>query len=104
MKLKKGFEVKKPEPDGEFKNLPEKTVNKGLSKGRTMSRTAAKKQFTKKGCKQNMRDKGIHVVTPSGDFRDECGAAYKDIGQVMKDQKDLVKIVTHLHPVAVVKG
>lgn len=35
---------------------------------------------------------------------DEAPGAYKDIDQVMADQADLVKIVTKLTPIAVIKG
>ncbi len=51
-----------------------------------------------------MNDKGIiHSVRNISDL-DEAPGAYKDIDIVMKDQKDLIKIVTKLSPIAVVKG
>ena len=35
---------------------------------------------------------------------DEASGAYKDIGEVMKQQEDLVDIVVELSPLGVVKG
>ena len=35
---------------------------------------------------------------------DEAASAYKNIDEVMANQQDLVKILTRLSPIAVVKG
>jgi tRNA-splicing ligase RtcB len=49
-------------------------------------------------------DKGIvHSVRGTKDL-DEAPGAYKDIDVVMKNQEDLVEIVTELSPLAVIKG
>lgn len=37
-------------------------------------------------------------------LRDEAPAAYKDVGQVMRAQRELVKIVRTLRPVVCYKG
>ena len=37
-------------------------------------------------------------------LRDEAPAAYKDIGAVMRAQRDLVRIVRRLRPVLAYKG
>jgi len=45
----------------------------------------------------------LHSITTTKDL-DEASSAYKDIDVVMENQKDLVKIVTELTPLAVIKG
>lgn len=45
----------------------------------------------------------IHAIRSKRDL-DEASGAYKDIDTVMKNQSDLVKIITALTPIAVVKG
>jgi tRNA-splicing ligase RtcB len=40
----------------------------------------------------------------SKDDLQECSGAYKDIDIVMENQKDLVKILVELKPLAVIKG
>ncbi len=45
----------------------------------------------------------IHAIRGQSDLEEAAGA-YKDIDKVMADQTDLVKIVTELVPVAVIKG
>ena len=41
---------------------------------------------------------------PHTDLQDEAASAYKNIDEVMANQQDLVKIITKLSPLAVVKG
>ena len=72
--------------------------------GRAMSRTKAREVFTEKEVADYMRDLGVAVYCKGGDFRDESHGAYKDIAQVMENQKDLVEIVHGLKPLAVVKA
>lgn len=38
------------------------------------------------------------------DVAEECAAAYKDLDEVMENQKDLVKPLVKLKPIGVVKG
>jgi tRNA-splicing ligase RtcB len=45
----------------------------------------------------------VHGIRNQKDL-DEAAGAYKDIGEVMKNQKDLVDIVVELQPLAVIKG
>ncbi len=45
----------------------------------------------------------IHSIRGVGDL-DEAPGAYKDIAEVVGNQKDLVRILVELSPLAVVKG
>ena len=69
--------------------------------GRVMSRTAANKQFTLDDVA--IQTAGI-MCKKDASVIDELPMAYKDIDQVMKNQKDLVKIVATLRQVLCVKG
>ena len=69
--------------------------------GRKMSRGQAKRTFTLNDLKE--QTKGIECRKDSGVI-DEIPGAYKDILQVMENQKDLVEIVTELHQVMCIKG
>jgi tRNA-splicing ligase RtcB len=53
---------------------------------------------------KKLDDKGIiHAIRGRGDL-EEATSCYKDIENVMEQQKDLVKILVKLKPLAVVKG
>ncbi len=69
--------------------------------GRVMGRNEAKRQITLERFKQSMKGIRFH---PTPQHLDEAPDAYKDIGRVMANQRDLVEIVTELRPIAVVKG
>lgn len=72
--------------------------------GRKMSRKKAKEKLSLEKEKKILDDKGIiHGMRSEGDL-DEAPSAYKNIDEVMENQKDLVKIVTKLEPLAVIKG
>lgn len=45
----------------------------------------------------------MHLIRNAKDL-DEASSAYKDIDVVMEEQKDLVKIVVKLEPLAVIKA
>lgn len=45
----------------------------------------------------------VHAIRGQKDLEEAAGA-YKDIDEVMANQMDLVKTVTALSPVAVIKG
>ncbi len=45
----------------------------------------------------------IHNIKTSDDL-DEATGAYKNIDTVMENQKDLVKVLVELKPLAVIKG
>ena len=70
--------------------------------GRAMSRTKAQAELSLKAEQERM--KGIiHNITSEKQL-DEAPSAYKDIDEVIKAEADLVKVVTKLRPLAVVKG
>jgi len=72
--------------------------------GRQMGRKAAQKNLNLETEQKLLNEMGIiHSVRTVNDL-DEAPGAYKDIDTVMESQKDLVKIVTKLRPLAVVKG
>ncbi|MBX9245277.1 RtcB family protein [Actinotalea ferrariae] len=69
--------------------------------GRSHSRTAARKLFTREQLREAMR--GIEYRDTDA-FIDEIPAAYKDIDQVMADSADLVEVRHTLRQVVNVKG
>lgn len=72
--------------------------------GRVMSRMDAKRKLNLKQEIESMNRKGIiHNMNNINDL-DEASGAYKNIDMVMANQKDLVKIVRKLFPLAVIKG
>lgn len=70
--------------------------------GRKMGRNVAKRTLNLEE-EQKKLEGIIHSVRNINNL-DEASGAYKDIEKVMENQKDLVKIVTKLSPLAVVKG
>jgi tRNA-splicing ligase RtcB (3'-phosphate/5'-hydroxy nucleic acid ligase) len=69
--------------------------------GRRMSRGEAKRRYSVK----DLRDQTQGVeCRKDGGVVDEIPAAYKDIGQVMEQQRDLVEVVHELRQVLCVKG
>ncbi len=70
--------------------------------GRAMSRTAARKNLTTESLDTAMS--GIAWNEDSEALLDEHPDSYKDLGQVMEDQKDLVEIVTRLSTILNYKG
>ena len=72
--------------------------------GRAMSRTEAVRNLSLEAEVTRLESHGIvHAIRGPKDLEEAAGA-YKDIGEVMANQADLVKIVTELSPVAVIKG
>lgn len=72
--------------------------------GRAMNRLDAKRKLSLKYEIELMNKKGIiHNMNSVKDL-EEAASAYKDIDAVMSNQMDLVKIVTKLFPLAVIKG
>jgi tRNA-splicing ligase RtcB len=80
---------------------PESFCSCSHGAGRRMSRSAAKRTFTPK--EFAMQTAGVECRKDSG-VLDEIPGAYKDIDQVMENQKDLVEIVATLKQVMCVKG
>ena len=72
--------------------------------GRIMSRRKAVDTLNIEEEKKMLEDKGIiHSIT-NKDSLEEAPSAYKDIDTVMQEQKDLIKILVKLSPLAVIKG
>jgi tRNA-splicing ligase RtcB len=63
--------------------------------GRCMSRNAAMKQFTFKQLTDSLEQKGVTLISAG---LDEIPAAYKNIEDVMDQQKDLVEMVAKFEP------
>jgi tRNA-splicing ligase RtcB len=72
--------------------------------GRRMGRNDACRSLNIEEEKKKLDDKGIvHGIRNIRDL-DEAPGAYKDIDQVMENQKELVKIITKFEPMGVIKG
>lgn len=75
--------------------------------GRVLSRSLACRKLDKAQCEKDMKGiifDGWKVNKRGHADLAEAPRAYKDIGGVMDAQKDLVEIVTKLHPLGVIKG
>ena len=72
--------------------------------GRAMSRSEAVRSLSLEDEVARLEAQGIvHAIRGQKDLEEAAGA-YKDIDEVMACQDDLVRIVTELSPVAVIKG
>ena len=72
--------------------------------GRAMSRSEAVRSLSLEDEVARLEAQGIvHAIRGQKDLEEAAGA-YKDIDEVMACQEDLVRIVTELSPVAVIKG
>ncbi|WP_295801390.1 RtcB family protein [uncultured Microbulbifer sp.] len=80
---------------------PESFCSCAHGAGRRMSRTAARKRFTRADLEA--QTKGVQCRKDKGVI-DEIPAAYKDIDQVMNNQRDLVDVVHTLRQVICIKG
>ena len=83
---------------------PESFMSSSHGAGRLMSRTEAIKTLSLKKEIEMLDSKGIIHGIRSQNHLDEAASAYKNIDEVMANQQDLVKIITRLSPIAVVKG
>lgn len=75
--------------------------------GRTMSRTAAKREVRGAELQRRMLEKGIYVKAATMDgLAEEAGMAYKDISEVVEtmDRAGISKKVVALRPVGNIKG
>ncbi|HQX50716.1 MAG TPA: RtcB family protein [Planctomycetaceae bacterium] len=63
--------------------------------GRAMSRTAAKAKFNFRSIQKTLEKRGIRVLSAGSD---EVPGVYKNIEQVMSEQRDLVDIVARFDP------
>jgi len=83
---------------------PESFMSCSHGAGRKLGRNVAMKTLNLKEEIEKMENQGIiHGIKSEKDL-DEAAGAYKDIDLVMENQKDLVKILVELKPLAVVKG
>lgn len=72
--------------------------------GRVMSRTKAVQSLSLEDEIKRLDDQGIvHAIRTVHDLEEAAGA-YKDIETVINNELDLVRIVTRLLPIAVIKG
>lgn len=75
--------------------------------GRTMSRTAAKKQIRGAELQRSMESRGIYVKAATYDgLAEEAGVAYKDISEVVEtmDRAGISRKVAALRPIGNIKG
>ncbi|MBD5089677.1 MAG: RtcB family protein [Clostridiales bacterium] len=73
--------------------------------GRNYSRTGAKENFSVEKVMVDLKEQGVILGKRNkNDVAEECRFAYKDINEVMEQQKDLVTPVRKLKTVGVVKG
>lgn len=80
---------------------PESFCSCSHGAGRRMSRAAARRKFT--GLDLEIQTRGVECRKDDG-VLDEIPGAYKDIDQVMDNQRDLVEVVHTLKQVVCVKG
>jgi len=72
--------------------------------GRIMGRKQAQRELNLKDEIKKLDDQNIiHAIRGVKDL-DEAPGSYKDISEVMDNQKDLVKVLVELTPLAVIKG
>ena len=83
---------------------PESFMSSSHGAGRLMSRKEAIRTLSLEKEIRMLDDKGIIHGIRCANHLDEAASAYKDIDEVMANQQDLVKILTKLSPIAVVKG
>ena len=86
------------------KGNPDSFMSCSHGAGRTMSRTKAKKTFTREDMTQALQDIGSYGFGATESLLDETPQAYKDIDVVMERQQDLVEITHRLRPLFTVKG
>lgn len=73
--------------------------------GRVMGRNAAKRALPRTEVLEQLKERGVLLVKRHlRDVAEEAPAAYKDIDQVMKWQRDLVTPLVQLRPIGVLKG
>ncbi|MCX7696217.1 MAG: RtcB family protein [Bacteroidales bacterium] len=86
------------------KGNPQSFRSSSHGAGRKMSRNKAIQLLDLNGIKSKLDKQGIiHAIKKQKDL-DEAPDCYKDIHQVIDEQKDLVEILHILYPLAVIKG
>jgi tRNA-splicing ligase RtcB len=86
------------------KGNPESFMSCSHGAGRKMGRKQASKELDLEVEKKKLDDLGIIHGMRNKEDLDEAPGAYKNIDVVMKNQSDLVEIVTELTPLAVIKA
>lgn len=77
------------------KGHPDSFSSASHGAGRRMSRTEAKRHFTWGAVQKDLLARGIHVISAGSD---EVPGVYKDIDQVMAQQRDLVDVLARFDP------
>lgn len=72
--------------------------------GRCLGRKQAIRELNLEKEIEKLNKKGIVHAIRGKDDLDEASSAYKDISMVIKNQSDLVEIITEMKPLAVIKG
>ena len=86
------------------KGNPESFLSCAHGAGRIMGRKQAQRRLDLKFEQKRLEDQGIlHSLYRTKDL-DEAAGAYKNIDQVLDNQKDLVEVLVELRPLAVIKG
>lgn len=86
------------------KGNPESFTSCSHGAGRRIGRKEAQRTLNLEEEKRRLDERGIlHAIRGVKDL-DEAAGAYKPIDLVMKEQEDLVEIVTKLEPLAVIKA
>ncbi len=74
---------------------PDSLMSASHGAGRAMSRTKAREQFSFRAVQKSLAARGIQVLAAGSD---EVPMVYKNIEQVMAEQRDLVEIVARFDP------
>ena len=89
----------------EGKGNPETFCTSSHGAGRCYSRSGAMQAFTTEQVMVDLKEQGVVLgKRKKNDVAEECRFAYKDIDEVMEQQKDMVTPIRKLKTVGVVKG
>ncbi len=77
------------------KGVPESLASASHGAGRAMSRTAAKEKYRWAHIKPLLEKAGVNLLSAG---IDECPLAYKNIDEVMAQQRDLVDVIARFDP------
>jgi len=87
----------------EGRGCAEALLSSSHGAGRTMSRTEARQRISTKELNRQMRGVWFDRKAAAR-LRDEAPGAYKDVGAVMRAQRELTRIVRRVRPLLVFKG
>ena len=74
---------------------PESLNSASHGAGRQMSRTQARQKFTWRAIQKQLEQRGVRVLSAGAD---EVPGVYKNIEQVMAEQRDLVEVIARFDP------